>query len=664
MAPVLTPMSGETLRASVVSVAADHGQPRFRSHVPALDGLRAMSVFAVVAYHLDAPWAQGGYLGVDVFFVLSGFLITGLLVDERRAASRIDVAAFWGRRARRLLPAIMVMLAALVVWASWWADPVARSRFRGDGLAGLLYVVNWRFIADDASYFDRFAGANPLTHLWSLAIEEQFYLVWPLVVGGVFALARKRPARALAALCLVGALASAVAMSALYDPDDASRSYFGTDSHSFGLMMGAAAALIPARRRPRKPVAIAGLVGLAIVVAGMISLTDGGSVAYRGGIAVVALASVPLILAASVPGAVRSLFSWRPLVAIGRVSYGLYLWHWPVIVVVDAERAGFGGAGLLLVRLGLILLATVLSFVLIEQPVRLRRWPTRPGWALPLATMAAAALAAGIVVSSPSERVFARPVPVAAVANPASEPDPQPTEADSPQVLVVGDSTAASLLLGLPERARARGIDAIPGAIVPGGAATFCPLDLSTARIGLSPFVAATEPIASECDWTTYWPGLVGEYDPDVVVLMFGVWDAQGRLVGDVWLEPGTDGWHDHMVFQIRCAVATLSAGGARVAIMAVPPSVNLRPSDAAALNRAYYAAALGEADRVDLIDIRADIVAHDEWRWDGTHYTSDGAAAASELLLDRMDPLLDLERAPPGTPPEGCPDRRGVASP
>ena len=171
---------------------ATHGGIAYQ---PALDGLRALAVASVIAYHLGYGWARGGYLGVDTFFVLSGFLITSLLLAEFTCAGRIDLRAFWARRARRLLPALFVVLAAIAAYAAWWAPAEERRQLRGDGLAALLYSANWRFVLAHHSYFDLFAAPSLVEHTWSLAIEEQFYLLWP-ARGGCVLGARTGPASA------------------------------------------------------------------------------------------------------------------------------------------------------------------------------------------------------------------------------------------------------------------------------------------------------------------------------------------------------------------------------------------------------------------------------------------------------------------------------------
>ena len=225
---------------------------------PALDGLRALAVGAVVAYHLDGHGLRGGFLGVDTFFVLSGFLITSLLLVELERTRGVALVAFWGRRLRRLLPALLGVVAAVGVYAWLFAPSMERASLRGDSVAGLLYVANWRFVASGQSYFDLFSAPSPLRHLWSLAIEEQFYLVWPLVVLGAAAIVGWRASLArivVGLIAAIGAVASIVAMARLYDASDPSRAYYGTDARVHTILIGCLLAVVVLHWRPRTRVA-------------------------------------------------------------------------------------------------------------------------------------------------------------------------------------------------------------------------------------------------------------------------------------------------------------------------------------------------------------------------------------------------------------------------
>ena len=211
--------------------STDADAPNQLAYQPSLDGLRALAVAAVVVFHLHETGLTGGFLGVDTFFVLSGFLITTLLVLEWRRTTSIGLIAFWARRARRLLPALILLLIAVAVFAHFEVPTTELHRLRWDGIAGLFYVANWRFVASSQSYFDLFSAASPFRHLWSLAIEEQFYLVWPLVTIACLRLGHGR-LRILAAIAAVGTVGSVIVMAVLYNADDPSRAYYGTDARA------------------------------------------------------------------------------------------------------------------------------------------------------------------------------------------------------------------------------------------------------------------------------------------------------------------------------------------------------------------------------------------------------------------------------------------------
>lgn len=340
-----------------------------------LDGLRAIAVFVVIVYHLWPGSLPGGFIGVDLFFVISGFLITSLLLRERDRTGAIHLGRFWVRRARRLLPAIGILV--IVCGTAAWV-------IGGDVLVGLgaqvlgaaTFSSNWISLASSQSYFDD-SAPELFRNLWSLAVEEQFYVVWPLLLLLVVLLPTRR--LRVAAL-LLAAIASAIAMAVIADPaGDATRAYFGTDTHSFGLALGAALAFgattVTAGRGARAVQVLGWLAVVGLLVAAVF-MRDDAAFTYRGGLAIVAVLTCVAILAAIQPGSAlaRTLDS-RPLAWIGERSYGLYLWHWPVVLLTAATAADLahspGGrwaiGGIALV---VTVIAAQLSYVFIEQPVR------------------------------------------------------------------------------------------------------------------------------------------------------------------------------------------------------------------------------------------------------------------------------------------------------
>ena len=356
-------------------------------YLPGLDGLRALAVAAVVAYHVDLGWAQGGLLGVGVFFTLSGYLITDLLLGQQESTGRLQLAGFWLRRARRLLPALIVMLAVVVAWVTLLDRPLLPA-VRGAVAASALYVTNWWLIAQHSSYFAQFGPPSPLGHLWSLAVEEQFYLIWPwlLWIGLRWRRSRAVIETRLAAASLVLAVASAVAMGLLYQPGyDPTRVYDGTDTRAFGLLIGAALAFVWPSRHLRAEVANgarwvldgAGFAGLAVFAVLVWRTGEYSPFLYRGGMVLLSFAAALMVAAAASPASrFGRILGWRPLRWLGVRSYGIYLWHFPIIVLTAPPGGGNTPARAIL-QVTAIIGCAALSWRYIEEPIRhgaLNRW--------------------------------------------------------------------------------------------------------------------------------------------------------------------------------------------------------------------------------------------------------------------------------------------------
>ncbi|HEX7604313.1 MAG TPA: acyltransferase, partial [Polyangiaceae bacterium] len=369
------------------------------THLPALDGLRGLAVLGVVLFH-SGGMLKGGYLGVDLFFVLSGFLITSILLAEHRRSGRIALGAFWVRRARRLFPALLALMPAIAVYARVFAQPDELAGLRGDALATLGYVANWRAVFSNKSYWELFAAPSPLEHTWSLAIEEQFYVVWPLLVFGVLVVLRWS-SRALLVMTAILTALSVAAMLLFYSPDSTTRAYFGTDTRAAAILVGAALAMIMGpdpklgdrARRWLDPLGVVALVGLGVAWA---RLDGQDPFLYRAGFWLSELACLVLIACAVAPGSlVARALSVRPLTYAGSISYGIYLWHWPIDCVLVPERVHVGPLPLLALRLGATLAISMVSYRWLEQPIRTRGLP----FGKPLVVVPASfALAALVVV--------------------------------------------------------------------------------------------------------------------------------------------------------------------------------------------------------------------------------------------------------------------------
>jgi peptidoglycan/LPS O-acetylase OafA/YrhL len=351
------------------------GRPTGRA--PGLDGVRALAVLAVLAFHEQIAAFPGGFLGVDVFFVLSGYLITDLLVTEWDSRGRLNLRGFWARRARRLLPALAVVLVSVTA-AVALIEPGQLGALRPALVAALTYSSNWWQAAQQQSYFASFGPLPPLQHLWSLAIEEQFYLVWPLILAIVLLASQRRRMRA--SVAWLGAIGSAAAMAICYLPgSDPSRVYYGTDTHAFALLIGAALALsVPlarlrglARQHALRADA-AGLAGLAVLAWAIGHFAGSDPVLYPAGLLVAALAAGAVVLAAASAGSVGTMLSWAPLRWVGVRSYGIYLWHWPVIALAAAVAGpSRGGLGRPLIETATAIILAAASWKWIEHPILL-----------------------------------------------------------------------------------------------------------------------------------------------------------------------------------------------------------------------------------------------------------------------------------------------------
>jgi peptidoglycan/LPS O-acetylase OafA/YrhL len=458
-------------------------------YMPGLDGLRALAVLAVIAYHLHLGWAPGGMLGVGVFFTLSGYLITDLLLGQHEATGTLQLADFWRRRARRLLPALSVLLAVVAAWVTLLDRPQL-SALRGIIVAAVGYVTNWWLIAQHSSYFAQFGPPSPLGHLWSLAVEEQFYLVWPWLVWLGLRWTRGRPgtrSRLAAATVLLAAL-SAIEMAMLYRPGyDPTRIYDGSDTRAFALLIGAALAFVwPSRhlrggitRGARRILDGAGVTGLAVIV-GLICFTNEYSAfLYRGGMVLLSVATALVVGTAASPASrIGRALGWGPLRWLGVRSYGIYLWHYPIIVLTTPASGRDT-----LARGALQVAASIgvaeLSWRYIEEPVRrgaigrclararAARWDLRAAgrrvW-IPAAgagvvcVLAGAGLTGAVPVKSAAASSSPHSLPSGARAAPhrASAPAAAsgPTRSSCRSVVHIGDSTSDGLVSPdyLPDR--------------------------------------------------------------------------------------------------------------------------------------------------------------------------------------------------------------------
>ncbi|WP_337368354.1 acyltransferase family protein [Senegalimassilia faecalis] len=351
-------------------------------YIPALDGLRALAVLGVIAYHMGMAWAPGGLLGVTVFFVLSGYLITSLLLIEWDNTGTINLPQFWLRRIKRLFPAIAFVIICVAALTTIF-DHSLLTKLREDMWAALCWVTNWWYILRDVSYFDALGAPSPVTHFWSLAIEEQFYVVWPVVLILAHKFGVKRSHMRNATLVLV--LASALEMALLFNPDaDPSRVYYGTDTRAFSLLIGAWLAFVwPSNqlgannevqldRNVRIALDAVGGIALIGLIAMMGCIEGTSAIMYRGGILLASIITMVIIAVIVHPSSILGkVFSAKPLVWIGLRSYGIYLWHYPLLLLMN-PRSNIAGTPwwMYLVELAVMFACAAFSYKFVEDPIR------------------------------------------------------------------------------------------------------------------------------------------------------------------------------------------------------------------------------------------------------------------------------------------------------
>lgn len=560
-------------------------------HIPALDGLRGVAVLGVIAFHAER--LRGGYLGVDLFFVLSGFLITSLLLGERARDGTVRLTSFWGRRIRRLMPALLMVLLAVAVYTAGWASQAERAAFRADGLATLFYVANWKAIFGHSTYWAMFEAPSPLQHTWSLAIEEQFYLLWPLVVAGLLVW-WGRSARSLFLVCVGGAVVSASAMGVLFDEADTTRSYFGTDTRIAAILAGAALATAlhlwghVRSDSARRLVDIVALVGVGWLAYAWLFLGGQEPLLYRGGFVLSQLAVVAIIASITHGRSVlgRAL-SWRPICWVGLVSYGLYLWHWPVFVVADSTRLHLDGWPLLAAQLAIVVMIAAASYYLVERPIRRGALDARPARVLAIAApMVTVALIVGVTMGggttsaddvaaslalSPDGLTADPGTDVAKGAEGGRSSNSVPPRVAarqsigrSPRVLIVGDSVAFTLAAGIVPYQQQLGVQARSEAIIACGVAR------GDGRMRLADGTILVEtPVCH--GWPERWTDAIAAFQPDVIILTVGWPGHTSRFIEGEWRQPCDpifDRWYEG---EVSTALEVLHRSGRTVAMTTVP---------------------------------------------------------------------------------------------
>ena len=560
-------------------------------------------------YHAGMAQVPGGLLGVDLFFVVSGYLITGLLVGEHDRTGGLSFANFWGRRARRLLPAMLIMLAVVVLVWRFTATASVLLGLQRDAISTLFYFANWHFAFAGQSYFDHLSAPSPLLHMWSLAVEEQFYLLWPLVVWAVM---RGRTAaagrRILRVVCLVGTALSTLTLVVMtVTGGDLSRIYYGTDTRSLALLVGALLALYkpldsaaPSKFLARAGFAVLGLVGAAGLVWCFLKVPGQSPFLYHGGFLVVAILGAAILagLVGAPRGPLAAILLFPPLRQLGRISYGVYLWHWPVILFLTHARTGMGGNWLLALRAATTITVAALSWTLIEQPVQRFARSKKGEHATPQRSrlrLASGVLASVITLTVVAAVVLA-PLPKGLAANATSTAldevngnlgggssqsasslvqkiAPPPTTAAPKagssaaaaapvRALMLGDSLAYTLQPGLSEVGPVRHASVNWGSMIGCGIAPSNPMHVDG---------QISETIPPCFQWEQSWQSFIDKARPDVAMVMLGRWETVDRMWNGKWHAIGEPEYDAHLSAQIDKAIAIASSRGAKVALLDMP---------------------------------------------------------------------------------------------
>ncbi|MGH9079127.1 MAG: acyltransferase family protein [Acidimicrobiales bacterium] len=655
-------------RGTVVGGTGEHRPPlgvgTRLGYMPALDGIRAVSIIGIMANHGGFSWAAGGVISVNVFFVLSGFLITMLLMKEWSRQGTIRLRAFWARRARRLLPALFVLLGGIGVYALLFMPGGTQSSVRSDGLSTLVYISNWHQIFSGQSYFAQVSAQSPLLHTWTLAIEEQFYLVWPLVVVAVLKLWRSP--RVLLIVTVVAVVASAVEMALLFHPGtDPSRIYYGTDTRAQDILTGAAAGILLCGRRPASSRrARRGASWLAFIAAAGFawewSQIDGTSaLPYRGGFLLADVLVVLVIVGVTMApaGIPARALSFAPLRFVGQVSYGLYLWHWPIFLVLTSERTGLEGWSLFALRCAVTFVIAVISWYLVETPVRQMTFGGWRSWSwVPVGALAAAGVLFGTTVGGAAAAGNILLNPQAERSRLTSyENGAFPKAAAPVKVLVVGDSLSLTVGFWVAQYESQYGV-VLRGRPLDGcGLATAVPFDMRG---------TPTYPLAPCTSWPTIWQQEVRQLRPAVVVLVVGWWETMDRMYQGRWQHLGDPDFDAYEVSRFEEAVSVLSSGGAHVVLMTAPyfdagtqPDGQPWDEDAPArvdlLNRMIEGVAARHRHLVSVVPLNRYLDPGGRFTWkidgrqvrfdDGVHTTE----AAGTYLAPKILPLLAAAAKP-----------------
>ena len=625
-----------------------------KRHRPALDGVRALAIALVMIFHATDSLPMGGFLGVDVFFVLSGYLIAGLLVAEHGKWGSISLLSFYVRRGRRLLPALVLTVVGITVICPFVLDQYARATMRSDGIATVFYYANWHFISEGQSYFQQYGDPSPYRHMWSLAIEEQFYFVLPALMIALIALTRGNRRRITQILLTLSAL-SAAWMAWLYQPgSDPSRIYYGTDCRAQSLLLGSALAVYlsyaPRRRLTRDftRLTMIGSAGLVVIAVFFLFVSYQNAFTWRGGFFLFSLATLAVIAVVELDqeGPIAAFFGYRPFVWTGRISYGLYLWHWPIFVMLTAKRVGFGGPGLFVLRLLLTFAVATTSFYLVENPIRthgLRKWIGTLGGALTgVLVLPLTALAVILTTTSASGNPLVQ-------GRVGDNYGARFLDVNKPvRILVLGDSVGISLEFGFPQTQ-------FPQTAIEGQAIFGCGLTPQQLALHGTPQTSSPAPECSDIykGWKTH---LQQDRNP-VVVLSLGAWEVFDHVRPDgTIVDAGTPAYAAYLLSYLDKALAQIGPNS-KVVIPNVPcyhynssvvngvdlAPIRNQPYRGAAVNAVLTTFQKQHPSQVRIVDVASRLCPGGRFverldgvkmRSDGVHYTPEGGRVVWRWLM------------------------------
>lgn len=582
---------------------------RTLGHQSGLDGLRGLAVAAVLLYHLGQAnsleglrnVSQGGFLGVSAFLTLSGFLITSLLILEFESVGHISLGGFWSRRFRRLMPASLLTLAAVGVLTPLVGTQNQLRELPGEIWSALGYVANWRFIASGSDYADTFNGApSPLKHFWSLAVEEQCYFLLPFLVAVALRFGGRR--RRVVGVVFATIIALSTAATILQGGGEyANAVYMGTHTRIAELAVGGLLAVFMAGRTTVRTTAgfvtttLGGPLALGMVVAAWATTDLQAPWLYRGGLTIHAVAVALVIAAAMQPNsAMQGIMSFRPFTELGRISYGIYLFHWPVVWWLTADRLHVPAAAGAAIQVGVTLLLAIGSYHFLEQPIRTGRLVvSRQRIVVPVAATAAIAVMAFALPAPDTARIVAMSASKEAVIPTTSAPAPDETAPPPPvRVMIVGDSFALSVGLGLEHWAQTSGqIGTLNTGLVGCG----------FGRGGMNRGIGLEREWPEACQQRE--PALLEQLEsfrPDVVLLAGGMWDVTDRKLAGTsrWTHIGEPGYDAYLTGEFQYLTDFFSRNGARV-VWATAPTFEPQYNPQTFMGRPPYPEAeAGRSDR------------------------------------------------------------------